>query len=146
MKKVELPENKKGSRTHRVTCLTTCEGKLWGGCQSGLVFSFCEGDEHRDGDQEEGQNRGDMELIFSHESQLLGKKEGVSAMVGEKGMVWVGGENGWLSLWKTGDGLIRGEELKYSAPLLETNFFFELRKKIVSGDDLYFTLEDGGVK
>ena len=148
MKKVELPENIKGSRTHRVTCLTTCEGKLWGGCQSGLVFSFCGEEEHRDknregGDQEEGQNRGEMELIFPHESQLLGEKGGVSAMVGEKGMVWVAGENGWLSLWKMGDGPIRGEELKYSAPLLEGSFFFKFG--IFSGDDLYFTLEDGQV-
>ena len=39
LKIVELPENESGSRTHRVTCLTTCGEELRGGCRSGLVFT-----------------------------------------------------------------------------------------------------------
>ena len=66
-------------------------------------------------------------------------------MVGEKkGMVWVGGENGLLSIWKRGDGPVTGEEVKYSAPLLEDSYFFELHKMLHG--DLFFELEYGQVK
>ena len=138
VKKVELPENRNGGRTHRVTCLTTRGEELWGGCQSGLIFSYC--------GQEDEERRGKEELILSHPTQLLlGEGEEVNAMVGGKeGLMWVGGENGWLSVWKRSYGPVVGEELKYSSPLLEDRYFFQLPKMLIG--DLFFKLEYGQVK
>ena len=122
VKKVELPDNMHGERSHRVTCLTTCDGDVWGGCPSGFVFCFSDAREEQQGEQGEkgGQNEG--ELVLCHQSQLCGEGRGmtrVNAMVGDKGgLVWVGTDNGWLSVWKSMDGGIAGEEVKFQVSLL----------------------------
>ena len=123
MKKVDLPSNVYNERSHRVTCLATCDGEVWGGCRSGFVF--CYYDAQEEPEEEEGE-RGELkergELVLSHHTQLCGEGEGmtgVNAIVGDKGgLVWVGAENGWLSVWKSGDGAIAAEKVKFGVPLL----------------------------
>ena len=121
MKKVDLPNNVYNERSHRVTCLATCDGEVWGGCRSGFVF--CYYDAQEEPEEEEGE-RG--ELVLSHHTQLYGEGRGmtgVNAMVGDKGgLVWVGAENGWLSVWKSGDGAIAAEEAKFRVPLLHQSW------------------------
>ena len=114
MKKVELPNNIYGDRSHRVTCLATCDGEVWGGCPSGFIFCYSDGGEE--------QEREGGELILCHRTQLCGEGRGmtgVNAMVGDKGgLVWAGTENGWLSVWKSVDGAIAAEEVKFRVSLL----------------------------
>ena len=119
MKQVDLPNNIDSERSHRVTCLAVCEGEVWGGCRSGFLFCFSDEDE----EQEEGEReKGREEMMLCHKTQLCGEGKGmtgVNAMVGEKGgLVWVGTENGWLSVWKSVDAGIAGEEVKFRVPLL----------------------------
>ena len=118
VKKVDLPNNIKSERSHRVTCLTVCDGEVWGGCRSGFIFCFSD----REEEQEEGEMEGQKEMVLCHKTQLCGEGKGmtgVNTMVGDKGgLVWVGAENGWLSVWNSVDGGIAGEEVKFRVPLL----------------------------
>ena len=122
MKKVELPKNIGGERSHRVACLATCDGEVWGGCRSGFVFCYHDAQEEQEDEREERAKRKGGELMFSHETQLCGEGEGMTGMnaiVGDKGgLVWAGAENGWLSVWKSVDGAIAAEEGKFQVPLL----------------------------
>ena len=145
MKKVELPHNTEGYRGHRVLCLTTCGGELWGGCSSGFVFCYC-GDEEEEG-KGKGKEEGE-ELILCHQTQLL-EQGGVSAMVGEKeGLVWVGGDNGWISVWKSGYGPVIGEKVKFSAPLLPEGIKQTVRHVLfdTQKSGFFFKLEYGELK
>ena len=126
VKKVELPDNMHGERSHRVTCLTTCDGDVWGGCPSGFVFCFSDAQEQQYKEQgEKGEQKGG-ELVLCHQSQLCGEGRGmagVNAMVGNKGgLVWAGTDNGWLSVWKSVDGAIAGEEVKFRVSLLHQSW------------------------
>ena len=121
MKKMELPHNIHGERSHRVTCLTICDGDVWGGCPSGFVFCYSDAREEQEEQGERGGQNGG-ELVLCHQTQVCGEGRGmtgVNAMVGDKGgLVWVGAENGWLSVWKSVDGAIAGEEVKFRVSLL----------------------------
>ena len=133
MKKVELPNNTGGERSHRVACLaTTCDGEVWGGCRSGFVFCYHNAQEEQEDEREERAKKKGGELVFSHKTQLCGKGEGmtgVNAIVGDKGgLVWVGAENGWLSVWKSVDGAIAAEEVKFRVPLLHQS----VKKSIIT--------------
>ena len=108
-----------------MTCLTTCDGDVWGGCPSGFVFCFSDAGEEQQGEQgERGGQKG--ELVLCHQTQLCGEGRGmagVNAMVGDKGgLVWAGTDNGWLSVWKSVDGRIAGEEVKFRVPLLHQSW------------------------
>ena len=111
-----------------------CGEELWGGCRSGYVF--CRGE----GDQRENVRMKGDELTFCHFTQLLGNGE-VSSIVGEKesGLVWVGG-TGWISVWKSGDGGVAGEDVKFSASLLSDGF------RLRSSVDSFFKLEHFSVQ
>ena len=125
MKKVELPHNMHGERSHRVTCLTTCDGDVWGGCPSGFVFCFSDAREQHEEQGEKGEQNGG-ELVLCHQTQLCGEGRGmtgVNTMVGDKGgLVWAGTDNGWLSVWKSRDGAIAGEEVKFRVSLLHQSW------------------------
>ena len=136
VKTVELPKNIYNEKRDRVTCLTTFAGELWGGCDSGVFCYYEEEEEELSPGEEKG------EFMRCHNSQLLGDggETGVSAMVADKqGLVWVGNENGWLSVWKNGYGPVVGEEVKFSVPLLNKS------SKIFSKDSSFLKLEFGVV-
>ena len=161
VKKVELPHNIFGERSHRVTCLTTCDGYVWGGCPSGFVFCYSDTreEQHEEQGEKGGQNGG--ELVLCHQTQLCGEGRGmagVNAMVGDKGgLVWAGTDNGWLSVWKSVDGAIAGEEVKFRVSLLHQswkksifsafsnqNSFLKLEFGVVSWKGLSSFLITGG--
>ena len=145
---MELFEGSENEEDYKVTCLTTYGEDVWGGCQSGFVFCYRDEEKKEKGEEKESdQEGGEEKMILCHSTQLLGEG-GVSAIVGEKegkeGLVWVGGKNGSLSVWKRGHGLVVGEELKFSASLLE-NYRFGFRK-MFSWREIDFKLEYGEVK
>ena len=153
VKKVELPDNMHGERSHRVTCLTTCDGNVWGGCPSGFVFCFSDAREEQQHEEqgERGEQKGG-ELVLCHQSQLCGEGRGmtgVNAMVGDKGgLVWAGTDNGWLSVWKSVDGAIAGEEAKFRVSLLhqstsKSKSFLKLEFGVVSWKGLSSFLKRG---
>ena len=126
-----------------MTCLTTCGGEIWGGCQSGYVFCYGGREEGT-----EGEERKDEELTLCYPSQLPGEADaktvrGICGIVGEKGeLAWAGSENGWITVWESGFGSAIGEEVKFFAPLLSG--FRPLRRII--GDDCYICLELGELR
>ena len=131
-----------------MTCLTTCDGDVWGGCPSGFVFCFSDAREEQE--EEQGEKRGQKggELVLCHQTQVCGEGRGMggmNAMVGDKGgLVWGGTENGWLSVWKSVDGGIVGEEVKFRVSLLHQS-----RKKSMlstfSNQNSFLKLEFGVV-
>ena len=122
-----------------MTCITIREKEVWGGCESGFVFCYC-GDDEEEGKEKRGRAKEEKEVIFCHYSQLLG---GVNAIAAEKdGLVWVGGEDGMISVWKSGCGAIYGEEVNFSAPLLHGAGVFNSKKTVES----LFKLEYGEVR
>ena len=147
MKKVELPDNIYGERSHRVTCLTICDGEVWGGCPSGFVFCYSDAEEEGEGGETEGQKGG--ELVLCHQTQLCGEGRGmtgVNAMVGDKGgLVWAGTENGWLSVWKSVHGGIAGEEVKFRVPLLHQSAKKSMFTAFVNQNNSFMKLEFGVV-
>ena len=130
MKKVDLPNNTDGERSHRVACLATCDGEVWGGCRSGFVFCYHDAQEEQEDEGEEREGKKGGELVLSHKTQLCGEgMTGVNAIVGDKGgLVWAGAENGWLSVWKSVDGAIAAEEVKFRVPLLHQS----VKKSIIT--------------
>ena len=148
MKKVGLPQNIYGERSHRVTCLTTCDGEVWGGCPSGFVFCYSDSREEQHEEQGEKGGRNGGELVLCHQSQLCGEGRGmagVNTMVGDKGgLIWAGTDNGWLSVWTSVDGAIAGEEVKFRVSLLHQSW----KKSMITAftnQGSYMTLEFGVV-
>ena len=96
---------------------------MWGGCQSGYLF--CSGGESlKSAAKGEGgkDSRGGGGVDLCHFSQLPHKateSSRVNTIIGieKEGLVWVGFENGWLSLWQGVGGII-GEEMSFSSPLV----------------------------
>ena len=143
MKKIEMPENIHSERSHRVTCLATYEGEVWGGCRSGFIFCYYN-EEEQDGEEEKRAREGGK-LVFCHETQI-GEGGGVNAMVVDRGgLVWAGGENGWLSVWKSVDGRIAGEEVKFRVPLLHKSRKKLREKKGNQVQESFLELEFGKV-
>ena len=142
VKKVDLP-NQGIERSHRVTCLATCDGEVWGGCRSGFIFCYYsrgQEQEEEGGEKEEQNGRG--ELMLCHKTQLSRErgKTGVRAVVVDKGgLVWVGAENGWLNVWKSVDGAIAAEEVKFRVPLLHQSW----KKSMFGNQNSFLKLEFG---
>ena len=149
MKTVDLPKNIDRERSHRVSCLATCEGEVWGGCRSGFIFCYYDEEKEQWEEEKEGVKKKGGELVMCHESQLSGEEGGLTGVnavaVDKGGLVWVGAENGWLSVWESGDGGVVGEEVKFLVSMLDRSLKKSMEKKEKQDQDSFLKLEFGVV-
>ena len=155
VKRVILPDNPHGVRSHRITTLTTTTTTsntdkhippsrtatnqyLWGGCRSGFVFCV-EHLEESETKREEKEETVVQNLQICHYSQLIEGGGGVSAMVGARGggLVWVGYEHGGLTVWRREEeGAKVAGRVSFSSPLL--NYGSDIMRRFFSFSLLFF--------